>query len=81
MRSVDKVVVYRDLLATIDAGPFDPMCDGSVLLLGICFGGRFVMQATWERTMTGSPSGMGRLGPGCVLSALSQCRCHWITGG
>ena len=41
--------VYHDLLTVIDIGLQDEDCTGELLLLGICFGGQFVVKATHDR--------------------------------
>ena len=46
MNQISDESVLNDLLETCDAGLQDDMCSGKLVLLGICFGGRFVLKAT-----------------------------------
>lgn len=53
MVRIDPEDAYADLLAVIDAGLGDDQCNGQTILLGICFGGQFVMRATQNRPISG----------------------------
>ena len=46
MHQVDPENVVGDLICAVTHGRKQPLCNGSVILLGICFGGRFVIKAT-----------------------------------
>ena len=45
MQAVDPDNVLADILTAVDHGRTDQSCNGSVILLGICFGGRFAWRA------------------------------------
>ena len=45
MRQVEPENVIGDLICAIAHGKRESLCNGSVILLGICFGGRFVIKA------------------------------------
>lgn len=46
MNQVDDDMVLQDFLSTIKRGLADDKCNGKLILLGVCFGGRFVMKAS-----------------------------------
>ena len=46
MSQVNPDHVLEDLLCAIEHGRHESLCNGSVILLGICFGGQFVVKAT-----------------------------------
>lgn len=66
MREVDTNQVLTDLLTAIDAGRREVLCNGDVILLGICFGGQFVVQAAQEVGVQGLATWHG----GNLLSVL-----------
>ena len=45
MQQVNPDNVLADILTAVDHGRTDPRCNGSVILLGICFGGKFAWRA------------------------------------
>ena len=53
MRKADPDNIIKDLFCALEAGTNDPLCNGSVILLGICFGGQFVVQAANQVTIQG----------------------------
>ena len=44
-REVNPENVFSDLIAAIEHGKSEALCNGSVILLGICFGGKFALSA------------------------------------
>lgn len=53
MHQVNPDHVLEDLLCAIEHGRHESLCNGSVILLGICFGGKFVVKATAQTTVQG----------------------------
>lgn len=49
----DPEQVYADLLAICEAGLQDEKSTGDLILLGICFGGKFALRAAQERSVSG----------------------------
>ena len=82
MRRLDPEDGFADLLAVIDEGLKDPLCNGRLLLLGICFGGTFVVRATQHRNAMGLAvwHGAGLL-PWISKSALSEVSMSLDFGG
>ena len=66
MQAVDKDSVFRDLLSAIAAGQSEALCNGSVIVLGICFGGQFAVKAAQEGHIQGLATWHG----GHLLSVL-----------
>ena len=66
MREVDSNQVSTDLISAIESGRGERLCNGDVLLLGICFGGQFVVQATQKGGVQGLVTWHG----GSLLSVL-----------
>ncbi|MEE2786706.1 MAG: dienelactone hydrolase family protein [Myxococcota bacterium] len=46
MGQISEDLVLKDLLATCARGLADEKCNGNLVLLGVCFGGRFVVKAS-----------------------------------
>ena len=67
MNEVDPETVLSDLLSAIEHGQKEDLCNGSVVLLGICFGGQYVVQAA-EKT---SVRGLGSWHGGHLLRAIN----------
>jgi len=66
MNQVDPDNVLNDLLCAIEHGKMESLCNGSVILLGICFGGKFVVKATGKTKVHGLATWHG----GDILSVL-----------
>ena len=66
MREVDTTRVITDLLRAVETGRGDTLCNGDVILLGICFGGQFVVQAAQK----GGVQGLATWHGGSLLSVL-----------
>ena len=68
MHQVNPDHVLEDLLCAIEHGRHESLCNGSVILLGICFGGQFVVKATAQTKIQGMATWHG----GDLLSVLHQ---------
>ena len=68
MHQVNPDHVLEDLLCAIEHGRHESLCNGSVILLGICFGGQFVVKATAQTKVQGMATWHG----GDLLSVLSS---------
>ena len=66
MHQVDPENVIGDLMCAIEHGRKESLCNGSVILLGICFGGKFVVKATAQTKIQGLATWHG----GDLLSVL-----------
>ena len=66
MHQVDSENVIGDLICAVKHGKKESLCNGSVILLGICFGGRFVVKATAQTKVHGLATWHG----GDLLSVL-----------
>ena len=66
MHQVDPENVVGDLICAVTHGKRESLCNGSVILLGICFGGRFVVKATAVTNIQGLATWHG----GDLLSVL-----------
>ena len=66
MHQVDPENVIGDLICAIEHGRKESFCNGSVILLGICFGGKFVVKATEQTKIQGLATWHG----GDLLSVL-----------
>ena len=66
MHMVDPRNVLSDVLSAIEYGKSDDLCTGSVLVLGICFGGAFAVQAASRMKIDGLATWHG----GNLLSVL-----------
>lgn len=53
MHQVDPENVIGDLICGVKHGLMESLCNGSVILLGICFGGKFVVKATEQTKIHG----------------------------
>ena len=77
IREVNPENVLMDLLSAIEHGKSEPLCNGSVILLGICFGGKFVISAASKTTIQALSTWHGGgllpiLDSGSILSALKN---------
>ena len=68
MQMVDPKNVLSDVLSAIEYGQSDELCNGSVLVLGICFGGAFAVQAASRLKLDGLATWHG----GNLLSVLDS---------
>ena len=66
MHQVDPENVIGDLMCAIEHGRKESFCNGSVILLGICFGGKFVVKVTAQTKIQGLATWHG----GDLLSVL-----------
>ena len=66
MHTVDPKNVLSDVLSAIEYGKSDELCNGSLLILGICFGGAFAVQAATQLKIDGLATWHG----GNLLSVL-----------
>ena len=66
MQEVDPDKVFTDVLSATAAGKTELSCNGSVILLGICFGGQFVVEAA----KNGGVQGLATWHGGNLLSVL-----------
>ena len=66
MHQVDPENVIGDLMCAVEYGRKEILCNGSVILLGICFGGKFVIKATGQTKIQGLATWHG----GDLLSVL-----------
>ncbi|MEC7987860.1 MAG: dienelactone hydrolase family protein [Myxococcota bacterium] len=53
MRRVDPKKVLDDLMSAVAQGQKEDLCNGFTLLLGICFGGKFVLQGAQGKSIHG----------------------------
>lgn len=67
-REVNPENVLTDLLQAIEHGKSEERCNGSVILLGICFGGKFVISAASKTNIKALAAWHG----GGLLSALES---------
>lgn len=73
MKQVSDDHVLKDLLAICAAGRQDALCNGQLLLLGVCFGGRFTLKASQHIAVDGIAIWHGAgLGPALSTKALTQ---------
>ena len=68
MHMVNPKDVLFDVISTIEHGKSDELCNGSVLVLGICFGGAFAVQAVSKMQLDGLATWHG----GNLLSVLDS---------
>jgi len=66
MHKVDPENVIGDVICAIDHGKKESLCNGYVIRLGICFGGKFVVKATAQTKIHGLATWHG----GDLLSVL-----------
>ena len=75
MQAVDRRLVFTDLLRAIEAGQSDSLCNGSVIVLGICFGGQFAVKAAQHIKTEGLATWHG----GHLLSVLEPTKLKGIS--